>query len=163
MASDGKLLETVDPSDAFSPGAELWIVPALAHSQWTKKIDWKLNFQIAKSHLHKKLHLSQSLTETLEKCQIPQIPLGEVPPTLMIASHQLLPNRWLVVIEEDCKDLEYLQKAAQISQKLGVKKVRIFLSAQKDSQSSGSRNSRLRSLAPAIEFEIVQENSHDRQ
>ena len=110
--------------EALKTGAELWILPSFRFSDWTKKLDWPLNLQITKSLSHKPKPLSSKLQEIVASNDFK----FDSPPSggpLLIASSELLPNRWTVVIESDQAD-GWQKEAMQVWKMLGEPTVRLF-------------------------------------
>jgi len=121
---------SVDPS-AFSAGADLWIVPERKKSRLVQKIDWYLNFQIAKSVQHQTKTVSKDIHEILKNCALDGLKgydfLPEESDALMILSNQSLPNRWVMILKGS-EDIEtWLTTAVQKWKKMNSPSVRIFL------------------------------------
>ncbi|MGZ5280489.1 MAG: hypothetical protein ACXWC9_11125 [Pseudobdellovibrionaceae bacterium] len=121
---------SVDPS-AFSAGADLWIVPERKKSRLVQKIDWYLNFQIAKSVQHQSKTVSKDICEILKNCALVGLKGYDFVPdesdALMILSNQNLPNRWVMILKGS-EDIEtWLKAAVQKWKKMNSPSVRIFL------------------------------------
>lgn len=121
---------TVDPQ-AFSAGADLWIVPERKKSKLVQKIDWYLNFQIAKSVQHQSKTLSEDILDILKSCALQGQKGYDFVPTdseaLMILSAAHLPNRWVMIVRGS-DDLEtWLKTAVQKWKKMNSPSLRIFL------------------------------------
>jgi hypothetical protein len=115
-------------ASAFHPGSDLWILPELEKSHWTEQIDWYLNFQISRSGRHTLAalpeYLNEVLTETGLNLKKPAVSLQN---PLMIASHSLLPNRWIVIIPWESDIEKWASQAFDIWQKLNRPSLRVFL------------------------------------
>ncbi|HWU43037.1 MAG TPA: hypothetical protein VN132_06345, partial [Bdellovibrio sp.] len=92
-------MNLVSPVSAFNPGADLWVVPHLEKSQWTARLDWYLNFQICRASRHKNAQTPLFVNEIIKEAELEKFyrPVSSKAP-LMIASEQLLPNKWVVVL-----------------------------------------------------------------
>lgn len=121
-------IQTLSQANAYSQGAELWIVPDSRCSSWTNEIDWYLNFQISKFNA-RETHFSTQPFENLQtECDF----LIRVPPTsdaneLLIACERRLPTRYLVVIPFELNLESWLVQSLQKFKELKVNNVRIFL------------------------------------
>lgn len=58
-------------ASAFSDGAQLWVVPDLNLSPWTRLLNWYLNLQISRFKAHKFNPYSQGLKQIVEKNELP--------------------------------------------------------------------------------------------
>ena len=108
------------------------MIPPLAHSEWSKRIDWYLGFQIRRAGPHRPANFSpelHTLVETLE-VDVPMMRLSPEAP-LMIASETLLPNHQTVVVplasEDDSQFSQWAILCHRIWTGLGKPGVRIFL------------------------------------
>jgi hypothetical protein len=88
-----------DALTALSPGAQLWLIPSLDVSAWSRRIDWYLGFQIRRSRPYRRFEFGSDMRQLMEVYEetVPKIPRTENAP-LMVASAELLPNRQTVVI-----------------------------------------------------------------
>lgn len=129
-------ISILSQASALNPGSDLWIVPDINHSQWTSKLDWYLNFQISKSLRHEHKQLAAFTQDVLDETGLHRIRV-DIPKTspLMIASHNLLPNKWVVIAQWQ-QDLEgWVKQSHQIWSQLKEPSLRFFLPP---GQSSGS-------------------------
>jgi hypothetical protein len=129
-------LSVLSQASALNPGSDLWIVPDLERSRWTAKLDWYLNFQICKSSRHQTAPLSEFVQEVLAETEqtAPQLSL-EGPSSLMIASPELLPNKWVLVVPWTENMSAWTASIFKIWSGLQEPSVRIFLPP---GQSAGS-------------------------
>jgi hypothetical protein len=90
-----------DALTALSPGAQLWLIPSLDISAWSRRIDWYLGFQIRRARPYRRFDFGPDMRQLMEVYEehIPKIPRTENAP-LMVASSSLLPNHQTVVIPE---------------------------------------------------------------
>lgn len=129
-------LSVLSQASALNPGSDLWIVPDLEKSQWTAKLDWYLNFQICKASRHVSAEIPSFVTEVVNETglQKPVVPQAKVD-ALMIASGNLLPNKWVVVLPWN-EDLSlWTSHIFEIWKKLQEPTLRVFLPP---GQSTGS-------------------------
>ena len=116
---------SVPLSAAMSPGQDLWVLADRAHSQWTIKLNWYLNF-----HVREKLPLQKSshrLQEIQELCGVPpvKVDLTDTAPTL-VASAALLPNQWTLIVPYQEKD-QWFRAVIPSVQAMGFNEIRLFL------------------------------------
>ena len=121
-------ISVLSQASALNPGADLWILPDTSHSTWTAKLDWYLNFQISKA-VRKDRPLVPDFTQNvLSATGLTAIP-AQVPSTapLMIASQDLLPNKWVVVMKWEGDFETWVQKNFQVWSQLKEPSLRVFL------------------------------------
>lgn len=84
---------------ALQAGADLWVLPDLEQSEWARKIDWYLNFQLARASTHSTLKHSDELSAVVQKWEFdpPDVEVANQLP-LMVASSDLLPNHSTVLL-----------------------------------------------------------------
>lgn len=113
---------------AFGPGADLWILPERKNSGLVQKLDWYLNFQIAKSSHHEATALSTRLKQILEDCELENqsTASGDNDSLLILTSHQF-PNRWILVLRGSDSLVDWVEKAMQKWEKMNSPSLRIFL------------------------------------
>jgi hypothetical protein len=82
---------------AFSSGAELWFLPNPAVSRWARKLDWYLNFQMARTAHRLPPVFELGLLELIkeENLALPTQPPGKGLP-LLIATEHRLPTKQIV-------------------------------------------------------------------
>lgn len=117
-----------ETAEAFAPGADLWIVPERKKSPTVQKIDWYLNFQIAKSVQHQSQTLAPEVHHILKECALKDYEfIPEEAEALLILSSRALPNRWVMILKGS-EDLDmWLKTAAQKWKKMSSPSLRIFL------------------------------------
>jgi hypothetical protein len=121
-------LQELTHATCLSPGADLWVVPPMDQSQQTQKIDWYLNFQIAKFSLHQRPALPPRVKEIVKLCDLDEqtkaLPASS---DLLILSSQTLPNRW-VLLASGSEDLPtWTQKIFAHWSDMNKPTLRIFL------------------------------------
>lgn len=121
-------LSVLSQASALNPGSDLWIVPDLEKSQWTAKLDWYLNFQICKSSRHHTPSLPAFLKEVLVETELEKKSLKpNYNAPLMIASSELLPNKWVVILPWQGDLSKWTSEVFEIWQKLKEPSLRVFL------------------------------------
>lgn len=112
----------------FAAGSDLWLVPEIESSETVQKMDWYLNFQIAKAASHEPATLPSRIQDILKSCALEKYdwaPKGDQ--SLLILSSQLLPNRWILVLEGSDQLELWAQNAVTKWKNLNCPSVRIFL------------------------------------
>lgn len=121
-------IKPLSPVEAFSPGAELWIIPDRRNSYWARRIDWHLQFLISRSMIHQSPRISRDLEKIVKDNEITfyddDVPRGA---PLLIFSVDLLPNRETVLLPIGSKFSEWVEKASRVWKDLKTPPLRIFL------------------------------------
>lgn len=114
-------------SDVFNSQADLWFFPPAKHSRWFSHFDWYLNWQMCKGSAHSGLHLPpETLTVAQEyNIPVPELSHGQTP--LMVSCEGLLPPKHCIVVDHPNPLDTWLSQIQEISQRLGAKKLHIFL------------------------------------
>lgn len=121
-------LQEISHANILSPGADLWVVPERKNSQLAQKLDWYLNFQIAKSAQHQSRPLPQKVTEILKKCALQSYDwIEESKDCLMVLSHHVFPNRWVLVVRGSDDFSSWIGNIFERWQKLNFPTLRVFL------------------------------------
>ncbi|HVK62673.1 MAG TPA: hypothetical protein VM432_14035 [Bdellovibrionales bacterium] len=120
-------MKVVDQLEAFSPSSQVWLVPDLEHSEWTKKIDWYLNYQIKRSTPHTPALFSKELEEVIARSEFesPTVRLDPQAP-MMIACEKLVPAAQTVVVPFKT-DADWISTCHRVWVGLARPSVRIFL------------------------------------
>ncbi len=84
------------PKDAFTKGSDLWIIPDIQSSKWTKKINWYLNFQIYKLKPVKKL--SKDQVAYISEAGFDFKNISAKTGGILISSNKLLTNKKTLII-----------------------------------------------------------------
>ncbi len=114
---------------AFAGGSDLWLLPSPLQSAFTRKVDWYLNFLVARAQEHQPKALAPSLLGILQdnEIELGTAPLqGDQSPLLLSSSHRL-PNQYTVILPFMGEPLPWLEQAHQIWQGLGRPSLRLFL------------------------------------
>ncbi len=116
---------------AFAAGSDLWIVPERKNSEMAQRMDWYLNFQIAKASHHQTRSLELPLQNILQECEIgtetkTEKVIGDLD-SLLILSSKYFPNRWVLVLK-GCDDVAaWAEKAVEKWKKMQSPSLRVFL------------------------------------
>lgn len=113
---------------ALSPGSDLWIVPERKNSSLVPRLDWYLNFQIAKSSLHHRAALPPAVSEILKECALEGYDWApEESEALLILASPFLPCRWVMVLKNSSQFDSWVKAAVEKWKKMNSPTVRIFL------------------------------------
>lgn len=145
-------ISVLSQASALNPGADLWIVPDLERSHWTQQLDWYLNFQICKASRHVRPRLPDFVESVIAQTELVLTKLPQTSPQLMIASENLLPNRWIIVMpwSEDLK--AWTSESFKAWQQLKQPTLRVFLPP---GQSTGAFQSMWESHHTSQDFTVV--------
>lgn len=118
---------TLYRAKSLGPGADLWVLPNNESSEAALKIDWYLNFQMARSQYHQGHQLSPDLKKLIEdlKLKLPQPEIQENAP-LMIAASQSFPCEMVVRLPFS-KEKEWVRSVEKVWTELGRPRLRVFL------------------------------------
>lgn len=131
-------MQKLSQASAFGSGSDLWILPPLENSSWTRKIDWYLNFQISRAKGHHSLTLSPELKEILTENDLPFFELKKDPKRpspLLIASHSYLPNKMTLELPWSNELQTWVQDCHRHWDCLGRPPLRVFLPLNVNSES----------------------------
>lgn len=146
-------VSTLSASNALNPGADLWILPGVKECRYIQKIDWYLNFQITKSHLHQTHAIPSQVKSLLMECQIPEIYFSrDVQNIRMLESSSLFPNRWVVQIDSFSSVQTWCQQISEIWTQLRKPTLRVFLPT---GLSAGDFQSHWKELQSFDDFTVV--------
>ncbi len=119
---------------AMAIGSELWIVPNPEASPWARKIDWYLNFQMARASSHQPAKLSVDLQNLLEENEVEFAPMSSSVKNLMVATQLRVPAHQVVLVPFEGEKNQWLKSCKNIWEQLGFPKLRLFLPVEiKDS------------------------------
>lgn len=145
--------KTLCKANIFKSGAQVWFLPDKAHCQWSKIIDWYLNFQQSRLQSYKPQKLSPDLLEILTEEEIPvtQINSTDNPPSL-ISSFQNIPNKQTIFIQFNGNLKAWTDEIFKNWLSLNRPQIRVFLPIKvsaKDFEENWEHR------APNYEIEIV--------
>ncbi len=123
---------------ALEPGADLWVLSDLEGSEWSRKLDWYLNFQLVRSKTHKTLEQSSELQEVIKLWEFdpPGVEVSKQLP-LMVASSDLLPNHSTVLIPLGGDVKTWAKRVFELWKQLDEPSLRVFLPKDIDAKSFG--------------------------
>lgn len=120
--------QTLYRAKSFGPGADLWILPEGASSPLAKKVDWYLNFQIARAEMHEPRPLSPELKKIIVEndlgLQEQALPAGA---PLMVAAEKYFPTGRIIELKSQSSLQTWVDRIQDIWLKLGRPKLRVFL------------------------------------
>ena len=121
-------LKTLTKAKAFDAGSELWIVPEPEHSPLAGRVDWYLNFQLARARYHKSRDLSPELKSTLIQQEWPEFHYDqEEDAPLMVAAGGYFPTDMVVQVPVKRTFKSWTKSIHKTWKNLGHPKMRIFL------------------------------------
>lgn len=121
-------VQTLFKAKALGPGSSVWIVPEPMASPEVRRLDWYLNFQLAKAVAHKRQSLSPELRNILLQNEIPEMNYqGLTSQALMIAARRFLPADMVVMVPTQEVFANWMVQVKKIWTSLGQPSLRIFL------------------------------------
>jgi hypothetical protein len=121
-------IQSLSETMAFSPGSQLWIFPDPKVSHWARRMDWYLNFQLARAECHHPPVLEAGLLQLLREEELaPPTTMANSKAPLLISSHHRLPSAQTVEIPYANDFNDWLTAAAQIWRDLDKPTLRLFL------------------------------------
>lgn len=84
-------------ASSLNPGAELWILPQEDQSNWYARLDWYLNFTLARIELKPEMKISAFLEAVNQECNLELLNVNPKEP-LLISVNQWLPARWVLIL-----------------------------------------------------------------
>lgn len=118
-----------ESSEAFAPGASLWVVTDLERSSWAQKIDWYLNFQLLRAQTHRPALPGDELRSVINQWDVEaaDVICAEQAP-LMVPSARLLPNHAVVLVSfADIQPKDWVKKVHATWAQLDSPSLRVFL------------------------------------
>lgn len=121
-------------TDPFSNPCDLWVLPPPRASAWFARVDWYLNWQLAKGVAYSGLHLPNEVLRLSEDYEVPLPPVVQMESTapLLVLSHGRLPTGKCVVVDAKAFGKGWLEQVHEICLNLDAKSVHIFLPAKMD-------------------------------
>ncbi len=121
-------IQTLSKAGAYRPGADIWVIPELNSSKWSRQIDWYLNFIISRGTTHSPKKLSKTLTHILSENDMKLTPfkLNKQAP-LMFASQHRLPNKQTVLLPLNKEKVKWIQSILKLWSGLNHPFIRVFL------------------------------------
>lgn len=140
-------VQTISQANSYNPGADLWVLSPLEQSHSTQRLDWYLNFQIAKADFHQQKNMSEELEIIIRECDLelynylPQNNDG-----LLINVKHLLPARWALVQPILNPFPSWVEKIHFYWKSLQQPSLRIFLPKEKTTSDFNSHWAQLSSF-----------------
>lgn len=146
-------VSVLSQASALNQGAQLWVIPDVSNSSWTMKIDWYLNFQICRAQRHSMRHLPEYVDKVIDQTGLdkPVVTTSDSS-TLLIASENLLPNKWVALVPLHKNYAQWVQQVAETWASLGHPTLRIFLPA---GQKAGQFNELWQSYQKFEDYTVV--------
>lgn len=121
-------IHSLPKNNALSPGAQLWIMADLSHSQWSQQIDWYIQFQMVEVLRRSKKTFSKELSSLLNETSSDyyEINVSKTAP-LLLATENYLPNKKILQVSLTKDNPSWIKKCHQLWLKLGSPSVRFFL------------------------------------
>ncbi|MCB0350346.1 MAG: hypothetical protein KDD38_04125 [Bdellovibrionales bacterium] len=121
-------ISTLNRAQAFGAGCDLWIIPEKNNFSFFNKLDWYLNFQLTKSHLHESQSLSPQLKSITNENQLPQfhIELEKTAP-LLVSAEIGLPTKRVVEIPSSDEAKPWTTRVYNVWANLDRPTLRVFL------------------------------------
>lgn len=120
---------TINHAQAFSPGADLWILPDYEYtsaliSEWTAKVDWQLNFALSKYHSRTKTEISVVLQSVIQQTELPIYLQKADLKSILISTRGLVPAKWCLFYKFD--PTSFKDEVLKVAEQLGTSSIRIF-------------------------------------
>ncbi len=122
---------TINRAHAFSPGSDLWILPAsAAQSPIARRIDWYLNFQLSRARMRKPHEIPVSVKKILTENKMDELLQDperneDARPLAVMAIDRLPAN--MVVELPYAKSGEWILNAKAVWEGFSKPRVRVFL------------------------------------
>ncbi len=143
----------ISQANSYNAGAELWATPQLEASRSSQRLDWYLNFQIAKAKMHQRLETSPQVKKIVQACEL-ELPENPIDGNqgLLISTTHLLPARWVLVQPLVADFKNWVSGIHQSWESLKHPQLRIFLPTHKTAADFQSQWS---SLSDSTDYGIV--------
>ncbi|MCB0391677.1 MAG: hypothetical protein KDD58_10305 [Bdellovibrionales bacterium] len=125
--SPQKGAQTLFRTGALGPGAKLWITPGGEATEWNKKLDWYLNFQITRASHHIPKTLNKDFLNKIKSYNMSFESFSPKSDLLMISCEERLPTKMLVIIPFKEDIILWVNEIHQLWLKLLKPSIRIFL------------------------------------
>lgn len=149
-------VQLLSATQAYQPGADVWILPQPESSQLSRNVDWLLNFQITRGLANEPRRRGEQLETLLKKIKWTLPPSHDKSGSpLLIASTGRLPTRWVLIPEVWDAELSFLNSAADLM----PAKLRLFLPASisPDLFRASTASPQLKDLSKKFEIEVLAE------
>ena len=114
-------------AQAFGPGADMWVIPSKETSALVQKMDWYLNFQLARAHAHAAQEPAPQLLALVNENQLQSLTdRPQHPEALMIAAEHTFPTK--TVVEAPLKNKKsWAEHIHNVWLQMGTPSLRVFL------------------------------------
>lgn len=114
-------------SASYAPGADLWVVPASANSNWFKKLNWYCSSQLSIWNYKEKPIYAEALKSIIAKESLPFKELDQDPSKdILVDTKNIFPNKAVLSIDVSKGLKSWLIQLNQKSKQLGTDQIRIF-------------------------------------
>jgi hypothetical protein len=121
-------IKLISNEEAFSEGADIWVLATPTFSEWTKRLDWPLNLQISKASNYLPKKLSPELMAIVQQNDLKFDTTEPEKKNLIIASEGMIPASRVVIVPGE--NWETWSKAAvKMWQDLNQPPARFFIPA----------------------------------
>ena len=129
-------VDKISLAEAFSAGAELWIVPDQQNELW-QELDYRSGFLLSTCKSHQKPEEPFKINEIVQQTSIEKKDFSNSSKSLLIGTEDHFFNKWVLVIPENTA--ESLADFAKACDSLNVKSVRFFSTPSEVVSSFGAR------------------------
>lgn len=119
--------QILSQTGALSSGSTLWVLPSADNSVWTKKLDWYMNFQLARANYFQQMALPEPLVEMATNLEVP-VPTIEVSKKapLLVSTVYNMPNEITLYMPFTGELSTWLKQIHEVWSKLHKPSLRIF-------------------------------------
>jgi hypothetical protein len=114
----------LSPDQAFSPGADLWVIEDNSNDHWWNEIDFRSGFLLSSCLYHHKKPVANQITTLLTETALKSYSFQEDENLLLLGSAQHFHNRWILVWKNQPDSA--VKKISQMANELKIKSIRIF-------------------------------------
>lgn len=109
---------------AFSAGAELWILEDNFNDHWWNQIDFRSGFLLSACLYHNKKPLPNQINYLVSETQMKKYSFTEDPNILLLGTADHFHNRWILLWKNNPEAV--IQKLTEIKRDLKVRNIRLF-------------------------------------
>ena len=154
-----KYLKSVSSSQAWSEGADLWVISDSEHSFWNYKIDWQMGFHIRKYRSKKieKINIPSSLDcSSLDRSFLSSFNVAEICKEFLMESSYFLPNLWTLEVpyKEGWLDRIYTLWEGLNKPRLRIFPPDVFLSSSSTNQFEQELREKWKTTSVPVEYVI---------
>ena len=129
-------VDKISLDEAFSAGAELWIVPNQQNELW-QELDYRSGFLLSTCKSHQKAEEPFKINEIIQQTLIEKKDFSNSSKSLLIGTEDHFFNKWILIIPEDTA--EALADIAEACDSLNIRSVRFFSTPSEIVSSVGAR------------------------